>query len=100
VRRDPGDVAGLVTDLHAINSALEAEGFGPGLLCSVLGFVGEDKPTYVVYLYKQATFYPFCPTGPSARDDLRERQVRDCVGGDLAIEPDRSRWMPLWGIGS
>jgi hypothetical protein len=87
VRTDPPDVAALVTDLHAVNSALEGEGFGPGLLCSTVG-----------YLYKQGTFYPFCPTGPSSRDTLMERQVRDALDGDLPVEEDTARWMPIWGI--
>ncbi|GAB3667013.1 hypothetical protein GCM10027596_35480 [Nocardioides korecus] len=97
----PGvDTSGLVTSLHAVNSALEAQGFGPGLLCSTVGFVdsGSDNRTFIVYLYKQGTFYPFCPTGPTCRDGLRERLVRDTIGGDLPIEPDTSRWMPLWGL--
>lgn len=94
------DTSGLVTSLHAVNSALAAQGFGPGLLCSTVGFVdsGGDNRTFIVYLYKQGTFYPFCPTGPTSRDELRERLVRDTVGGDLPIEPDTSRWMPLWGL--
>ena len=103
VRAAPGDTPTLVTDLHAVNSALEAQGFGSGLLCSVVGFEdaaagGPPKRAYVVYLYKQSVFYPFCPTGPTSRDDLRERQIRDAVREDLVIEPDPSRWMPLWGI--
>jgi PspA associated protein B len=99
VRASPEDTAGLVTDLHAVNSALEVQGFGTGLLCSTVGF-GDDAgaAAYIVYLYKQGTFYPFCPTGPSRRDTLRERQIRDAVGADLPIEPEVSRWMPIWGI--
>jgi hypothetical protein len=27
-----------------------------------------------------------------------ERQVRDALDGDLPIEEDTSRWMPIWGI--
>ena len=99
VRGAPEDTAGLVTDLHAVNSALEAQGFGPGLLCSTVGFRSETgQPTFVVYLYKQGTFYPFCPTGPTSRDSLVERQVRDAIGADLPIEEDTSRWMPIWGL--
>jgi len=95
----PEDTAGLVTDLHAVNSALEVQGFGTGLLCSTVGFRDDAGAlAYLVYLYKQGTFYPFCPTGPSRRDTLRERQVRDVVGADLPIEPELSRWMPIWGI--
>lgn len=101
VQHPADDVAGLVTDLHAINSALEAQDFGTGLLCSVLALAeegGGPAAAYVVYLYKQGTFYPFCPTGARTRDTLRERQIRDAVGADLPIEPDTSRWMPIWGL--
>lgn len=37
-RRGPGELVSLVNDLHAVNSAMEANGFGPQLLCSVAGF--------------------------------------------------------------
>ncbi len=99
---DPPDMAGLVTDLHAVNTSLEDQGFGPSLLCSVVSFTARGQTagarTYVVYLYKRGTFYPFCPTSGSTRDDLRERQLRDAVGADLPIEQDTHRWLPLWGI--
>jgi hypothetical protein len=99
IRTDPPDMSGLVTDLHAVNTSLEQQGFGSGLLCSVVSFAGPaETRLFVVYLYKQGTFYPFAPTDAHRRDDLRERQIRDCVGADLPIEPDLGRWMPLWGI--
>lgn len=99
VRTEPEDTSSLVTDLHAVNSALEAQGFGSGLLCSVLGFTGSSVPrAYLVYLYKQGTFYPFCPSGPSSRNTLIERQIRDSVSSDLPIEADSGRWMPIWGM--
>jgi hypothetical protein len=99
VRAAPEDTASLVTDLHAVNSSLEVQGFGTGLLCSVLEFSGGTVPrAFLVYLYKQGTFYPFCPNGPSSRDTLVERQIRDSVSSDLPIEPDQGRWMPIWGI--
>ncbi|WP_445255914.1 PspA-associated protein PspAB [Nocardioides aurantiacus] len=99
VRTDPPDPATLVTDLHAVNSALEAQGFSSSLLCSVIAFVDDrGAPAYLVYLYKQGTFYPFVPSGPATRDALRERQLRDEVGADLPIEPDQGRWMPIWGL--
>jgi hypothetical protein len=99
VRTDPPDVGTLVTDLHAVNSALEAQGFGSGLLCSTVNFRADaGHAAFVVYLYKQGTFYPFCPIGPSTRNSLLERQVRDAVGVDLPVEEDTSRWMPIWGI--
>jgi hypothetical protein len=99
LRTDPPDMGVLVTDLHAVNSSLEAQGFGSSLLCSVVSFAGEaGQHSYVVYLYKRGTFYPFCPTGPSNRDGIRERQLRDAVGADLPIEEETGRWMPLWGL--
>ncbi|MEO7351041.1 MAG: hypothetical protein ABIR34_09745 [Marmoricola sp.] len=99
VRTAPEDTSALVTDLHAVNSALETQGFGPGLLCSTIGFRDVDQTSsYLVYLYKKGSFYPFCPTGSSTRNTLKERQIRDAVGADLPIEPDTTRWMPIWGI--
>jgi hypothetical protein len=99
VSTDPPDVGALVTDLHAVNSALEAQGLGPGLLCSTVGFRTDTGQTaYVVYLYKRGTFYPFCPLGTHRREPLLERQIRDAIGSDLLIEEDTSRWMPIWGI--
>ena len=99
VRTDPPDPAALVTDLHAVNSSLEAQGFSSSLLCSVIGFEDEQGgAAYLVYLYKQGTFYPFVPTGSSTRDTLRERQLRDAVGVDLPVEADTNRWMPIWGL--
>jgi hypothetical protein len=99
VRADAQDTSTLVTDLHAVNSALELQGFGPGLLCSLVGVVGEDgRRSYVVYLYKQGTFYPFCPITIRSRDTLLERQIRDSMASDLPVEPDQARWLPIWGI--
>jgi hypothetical protein len=98
VRSAPDDVSGLVTDLHAVNTELEMQGFASGLLCSMVGFADAGgRRVGLVYLYKQGTFYPFAPTGPQTRDALFERQVRDLLTSDLPIEPDLSRWMPLWG---
>ena len=97
-RQSPDDLSALVTDLHTVNTSLEAQGFGPSLLCSLVAF--EDaagRRLGLVYLYKQGTFYPFSPQGPSQRDSLLEIQIRDLVKLDLPIEPDVSRWMPLWG---
>lgn len=92
------DVEGLVTDLHAVNTELELQGFASGLLCSLVGFAdAAGRRVGLVYLYKRGTFYPFAPTGPQSRDTLLERQVRDAVGADLEIEADLARWMPLWG---
>ncbi|WP_310963120.1 PspA-associated protein PspAB [Nocardioides terrisoli] len=98
VRAEPTDVSGLVTDLHAVNTGLETQGFGSGLLCSVVGFADTDgRRVGLVYLYKQGTFYPFSPSGEKARNSMFERQVRDAIGSDLPFEPDPGRWLALWG---
>jgi hypothetical protein len=97
-RQDPNDLSALVTDLHTVNTSLEKEGFGPSLLCSLVGFRDPaGRVLGLVYLYKQGTFYPFAPQGPQHRDNLLEIQVRDLLGSDLPVEPQLTRWMPLWG---
>jgi len=102
-RHDPDDVAGLVTDLHAINVSLQDAGFGPSLLCSLVVFdgavSGEQRRLGLVYLYKRGTFYPFVPLPGSdqRRDNPVELQVRALLGNDLRIEADLSRWFAVWG---
>jgi hypothetical protein len=66
VRADPTDIAGLVTDLHAVNSSLSDAGFGPMLLASLVSFRdGADRTLGLVYLFKRGSFYPFVPTTSS-----------------------------------
>jgi hypothetical protein len=96
--RDPDGIAALCTDLHAVNTTLEAAGFGPGLLCSLVPFADPSgRRVGLVYLYKKGTFYPFAPSGPQRRDNLLELQVRDALRAELPIEPELSGWMALWG---
>jgi hypothetical protein len=98
VRQDPSDMSALVTDLHAVNTTLEAQGFGPGLLCSLVGFADPSgRKLGLVYLFKQGTFYPFAPQDGAKRDNLLEIQIRDLVKNDLPVETQLNRWMPLWG---
>lgn len=91
------DLEGLVTDLHGANSTLADAGFGPALLCTVVAFTDGSRPLGLVYLYKRGAWYPFAPTGPNARDNALELQVRGVLGVDLPIEPDLSRWFPVYG---
>jgi hypothetical protein len=92
------DMSGLCTDLHAINTTIELQGFGDSLLCSLVPFVDPaGRKVGLVYLYKQGTFYPFAPTGPQTRDNLLELQIRDQLAAELPMEKDLSRWMALWG---
>ncbi|MGH3292279.1 MAG: PspA-associated protein PspAB [Trebonia sp.] len=99
VRHDASDAAGLVTDLHAVNSSLQDAGFGPALLCSLVPFVHADgRKVALVYLYKRGTFYPFAPLGSgNNRDNALELQVKGVLGDDLRMEPDLTRWFPVWG---
>jgi len=96
-RQDPDDLSTLVTDLHAVNTTLEAQGFGPGLLCSLVVFADDSgRKLALVYLYKQGTFYPFAPQDAQRRDNLLEIQIRDLLKTELPIEPQLNRWMPVW----
>ncbi|KUL68000.1 MULTISPECIES: PspA-associated protein PspAB [unclassified Streptomyces] len=104
-RRSPDGLPDLVNDLHAVNSAMEVNGFGPQLLCSLAGFEGtqEDgepgRRLALVYLYKRGTFYPFAPLPgrPERRDNALELRVTAALAGDLRMEQDLSRWFPVWG---
>ncbi|MEV6136282.1 hypothetical protein AB0L63_09505 [Nocardia sp. NPDC051990] len=99
-RQDETDPAALVTGLHAINSTLSDNGFGPNLLCTVIGFDGPGVPARhrlgLVYLFKRGTFYPFAPLPGRRRDNTLELQVRAALSGELPIEPDLERWFPVW----
>jgi len=95
-----GDLGGLCTDLHAVNTTLEGAGFGPSLLCSLIPFAdATGRSVGLVYLYKQGTFYAFAPApgGAQERDNLLEIQIRDALDGELPVERDLSRWLALWG---
>jgi hypothetical protein len=99
VRHPPHDLSALVTDLHAVNAALEGHGFGPQLLCSLAGFRdAEGRDLALVYLYKRGTFYPVCKRpGQEKRDNALELQVAALLKNDLRVEDDLSRWFPVWG---
>ncbi|MCX5047663.1 MULTISPECIES: PspA-associated protein PspAB [unclassified Streptomyces] len=99
-RRSPDQLSELVNDLHAVNSSMEVNGFGPQLLCSLAGFQGEGgRRLALVYLYKRGTFYPFAPLPGEGqrRDNALELQVKAALADDLRMEQDLSRWFPVWG---
>jgi hypothetical protein len=97
VTRPADQIAELVTDVHAVNSSLAENGFGPYLLCSLVSFQNAGSRLALVYLYKRGTFYPFAPQGPNGRDNSLELQVKAAVGADLKFEPDLGRWFPVYG---
>ncbi|MGW1888254.1 PspA-associated protein PspAB [Streptomyces sp. NPDC001970] len=100
-RHSADDTVSLVNDLHAVNTLLQEAGFGPQLLCSLIGFsdAAGERALALVYLYKRGTFYPFAPlpgTGEK-RDNTLELQVKALLADDLRMEKDLGRWFPVWG---
>jgi hypothetical protein len=97
-RQEPDAMTDLVSELHAVNTTLEDNGFGPSLLCSVVDFDGPEGQTLgLVYLYKRGTFYPFAPLGSERRDNALELQVRGLITDDVPIEKNLERWLAIWG---
>ncbi len=97
------DFDSLVVGINAVSGALEAGGYGDRLLCSVFAFQDESDPAhpralYWIYNYKRGFFYPFVPSGAQQRDNERELVLKAQAGNELPIEPELSRWFPLWGI--
>jgi hypothetical protein len=94
------EMEGLVTDLHAVNSALVDNGYGPQLLCTLVAFRDDSQRSLaLVYLYKRGTFYPFAPL-PGRQDDHDtglELEVKGVLGDELKIEQDMTRWFPIYG---
>ena len=99
VIRQPADqFEALVTSLHAVNSTLTDNGFGPSLLCSLVGFRdSRQRSLAIVYLYKRGTFYPFAPLAGEKRDSALELQIKAAIEGELPLEADLGRWFPVWG---
>jgi hypothetical protein len=98
VSRLSSELESLVTDLHAINSTLVDNGFGPQLLCTLVAFRDdEERRLGLIYLYKRGTFYPFAPLSGERRDNALELQVKGAIGTDLKFEADLARWFPVWG---
>ena len=91
------DITDLVNDLHAVNISIQDAGFGPQLLCSLVGFQRDEQTFALVYLYKRGTFYPFAPVAEPRRDNILELQLRDLLADDLAVDSDMTRWFPVWG---
>ena len=96
--RMSSEIDALVTDLHAVNSALVDNGFGPQLLCTLVAFRdAQERRLALIYLFKRGTFYPFAPLAGEKRDNALELQVKGAIGPDLKWEQDLARWFPVWG---
>jgi len=99
------DFSSLVTRVHLVNSTLEEHGWGPQLLCSVFPFhpdtpgaPGTASVTYLIYLYKRGSFYPFVPTNGEHRDNEMELRLKTELANDLTIEKDLDHWFPIWKL--
>ena len=90
----------LVVGINAVSGALETGGYGERVLCAVFSFEDSQKrPLYWIYNYKRGAFYPFVPAGgEQQRDNERELVLKAQMGGELPVEPEMTRWFPLWGI--
>ena len=90
----------LVTTVHMVNSMLAERGYGNQLLASVFAFRAEGGGvSYLVYLFKRGTFYPFVPApgGGEKRDNQRELELQGALKGEVPLEGDLTRWFPIWG---
>ena len=93
------DFANLVATVHMISHELQDSGFGEQLLAAVFQFRDAGgKTIYWLYNYKRGAFYPFAPTGNKDRDNALETRRSAVMTRELALEPDLTRWYPLWGI--
>jgi hypothetical protein len=95
-----GDFDDLVVNINAVSGALQDGGYGERVLCAVFSFQdSKARPLYWIYNYKRGSFYPFVPAGGSEqRDNERELVLKAQLGSELPVEPELSRWFPLWGI--
>lgn len=94
----------LVVGINAVSTAIGGGGYGERLLCAVFAFQdSKHRPLYWIYNFKRGAFYPFVPSGGGAggervRDNERELVLKAQLGSELPVEPELSRWFPLWGI--
>jgi hypothetical protein len=93
------DFEDLVVSLNTVSNELQAGGYGDRLLACVFAFEEEGKPLYFIYNFKRGSFYPFVPAaGDKQRDSERELRLQAQMGKELPIEPELTRWFPLWDI--
>jgi hypothetical protein len=94
------DMSDLVTTVHMVNSTLAERGYENQLLATVFAFQAEGGGvSYLVYLFKRGTFYPFVPApgGGERRDNQKELEIQGALGGEVPLEGDLTRWFPIWG---
>jgi len=96
------DLPELETKVHQVHDAIAGSDAKARLLCTVFGFVPKVLPgegsVRMVYLTRQATWYPFAPVSASARNNELELRVKAFLSDSVPLESDLSRWMALWGL--
>jgi PspAB-like protein len=83
---------------HSVGQSLTEEGLGDLLLACAFRFQQEQQPVYWIYSYKQASFYPFVPTGERRRDNAEELRLSAIASDELPIDSMPERWYALWDI--
>jgi hypothetical protein len=93
------DFEDLIVAINTVSSSLEGSGYGDRLLAAVFAFEEDGRPLYFIYNFKRGMYYPFVPApGDKQRNNERELQLQAQIGQDLPIEPELTRWFPLWEI--
>ncbi len=92
------DFQGVLAAIHSVAQGLLDEGLGDNLLAAVFRFQQGSQRVYWIYGYKQATFYPFVPTGDHQRDNSSELRLAALAKAELPVEPQLERWFALWGV--
>ncbi len=93
------DFEELVVALNMVSGQLEESGYGDRLLAAVFPFSENGRPLYFIYNFKRGSFYPFVPApGEQQRDNEREFQLKAQIGNELPIEPELTRWFPIWSL--
>jgi hypothetical protein len=99
IRLRDEDFEDLVVAINTVSSSLEGSGYGDRLLAAVFAFEEDGRPIYFIYNFKRGAYYPFVPApGDKQRNHERELQLKAQIGADLPLEPELTRWFPLWEI--
>ena len=91
------DIEGLVTDLHAVNSSLKADGFGPQLLCTILGFTDRPAAARPGLPVQARHVLPVRPRSGEKRDNATRTADQRRAGQRPEGRADLARWFPVWG---
>lgn len=93
-------LADLVSTAYEVSIELRDAGFGDQVLAAAFGFRDADgRPVFWLYSFKRGAFYPFAPA-PDGRthDSAQELRLAAAIGRELPVEPDQTRWYPMWGM--